>query len=119
MGAMPTVLIVDDNDGFRTRARTVLEKAGHQVVGEAAAGATALRTAAVKLPEIVLLDVMLPDMSGLDVAERLTVICPEATIVLISTREAADYGRRLKTSPARGFISKAELSERSLADVLI
>ncbi len=115
---MLTVLIVDDDQGFRAQARVLLERAGHEVVGEAVDGASAVVAADALAPELVLLDVMLPDVSGLDVADRLAVTCPAAAVVLISTREASDYGRRLKSSPAQGFISKAELSERSLRAVL-
>ena len=60
-----TVLIVDDNARFRARARRWLEAAGYTVVAEAADGASALEAAARHRPEVVLLDIGLPDMSGL------------------------------------------------------
>ena len=67
----PRVLIVDDHPSFRHFARRLLQAAGFRVVGEAGDGASALAEARRLRPELVLLDVLLPDMSGLAVAEAL------------------------------------------------
>ncbi len=66
----PTVLIVDDHAAFRASARALLQAEGFDVVGEAANGAEAVEAVAVLRPEIVLLDIQLPDLDGLAVAER-------------------------------------------------
>jgi DNA-binding NarL/FixJ family response regulator len=108
------VLIVDDHPGFRMWARTVLESAGYRVVGEAADGASALRVAEELRPDVVLLDIVLPDLSGFDLADRLTTSGFEPAVVLVSSRDAADYGGRIAASPAVGFIPKAELSGSAL-----
>jgi DNA-binding NarL/FixJ family response regulator len=110
-----TVLVVDDHEGFRGWARRCLEAAGHVVVGEAADGGTAIEAAGRLRPEVVLLDVSLPDMDGFAVADRLA---DESTVVLVSSREAADYEPRVQQSRAAGFISKADLSAGALAAVL-
>ena len=110
-----TVLVVDDHEGFRGWARLFLEAAGHVVVGEAADGGTAIEEARRLRPEVVLLDVSLPDMDGFAVADRLA---DESTVVLVSSREAADYEPRVERSRAAGFISKADLSAGALAAVL-
>jgi CheY-like chemotaxis protein len=67
----PTVLIVDDHAAFRASARALLQAEGFDVVGEAANGAAAVEAVAALRPEIVLLDIQLPDLDGLAVAEQL------------------------------------------------
>ena len=111
----PTVLIVDDHAAFRASARALLEAEGFDVVGEAADGAEALRAVAALRPEIVLLDIHLPDLDGLAVAEQLAAIPRAPAVVLTSSRDAAVYGPRVHTVPARGFIPKSALSGEALA----
>jgi DNA-binding NarL/FixJ family response regulator len=113
-----TVLIVDDHEPFRERARALLEAEGFAVVGEAADGASALAASHRLRPEIVLLDVQLPGPDGFAVAERFAAESHAPTVILISSRAAETYRRRLETSPARGFIAKAELSGECLASLL-
>jgi DNA-binding NarL/FixJ family response regulator len=110
----PTVLIVDDHAAFRASARALLQVEGFDVVGEAASGAAAVEAVAVLRPEIVLLDIQLPDLGGLAVAEQLAGAPDPPAVVLISSRDAAAYGPRLQATPARGFISKRELSGEAL-----
>lgn len=116
MAAVGTVLIVDDHAGFRAQARRMLEAAGYDVVGEAADGTTAVAATRSLTPDMVLLDVQLPDTNGFDVARALA--DQPAVIVLISSRAAADYGKRIEESGAQGFISKVDLSGASLDAVL-
>src|SRR5215204_6355716 len=89
------LLIVDDNARFRERARLRLEADGYTVVAEAADGASALEAARRHRPEVVLLDIGLPDMSGLEVAERLTRGPDPPAVVLTSTHDVADFGDRV------------------------
>jgi DNA-binding NarL/FixJ family response regulator len=113
--AMPrTVLVVDDHDSFRSFARALLQAEGFEIVGEAVDGASALEAAARLRPDLVLLDVQLPDLDGFQVAERLAARDDPPSVVLVSTRDAASYRRRLADTPARGFIPKAELSGPAL-----
>ncbi len=112
------MLIVDDHPGFRAQARALLMAAGYQVVGEAADGESGVRMARDLAPDIVLLDIQLPDITGFEVLQRVHGSPSRPVTVLISSRDAADYGRRIERSGARGFIAKAELSERTLAAVL-
>ena len=113
-----SVLIVDDHPSFRASARAVLEAEGFEVVGEADDGASALAAARALKPDVVLLDVQLPDASGFDICEFLCGDGPWPSIVLVSSREAADYDGLLQTSHARGFISKADLSGDSIRALL-
>ena len=112
------MLIVDDHPGFRAQARALLMAAGYEVVGEAADGESGVRAAGDLAPDVVLLDIHLPDITGFEVVERVGAGPGRPVIVLISSRDASDYGRRIERSGARGFIGKADLSARTLAAVL-
>jgi DNA-binding NarL/FixJ family response regulator len=113
-----SVLIVDDHKGFRVWARAFLEAQGYRVVGEAADGAEALSAVGRLRPDVVLLDVHLPDVDGFEVARR-AAEAPEApVVVLVSSRELVDFGRRVAESGVRGFISKVDLSGETLRAVL-
>jgi DNA-binding NarL/FixJ family response regulator len=114
----PTVLIVDDHEVFRTSARALLEADGFDVVGESADGGSALKAVSELRPQVVLLDIQLPDMDGFVVASRLAETVDPPTVVLISTRDAAAYGPRLRATPSRGFIPKSQLSGRTLAELI-
>lgn len=105
-------MIVDDHADFRAQAVELLEAAGYEVVGSCPDGQTALDAVAALRPDVVLLDVQLPDIDGFRVLARLA---GHPAVVLISTREAADYGSRLARSGAAGFITKADLSVEALA----
>jgi DNA-binding NarL/FixJ family response regulator len=111
-----TVLIVDDHPAFRTSARKLLELDGFDVVGEAADGASAVELARALDPELVLLDVGLPDISGFEVAKRLARAKPQ--VVLTSSRTSRDLGRRVQRSGALGFIPKDELSGEALQGLM-
>jgi DNA-binding NarL/FixJ family response regulator len=111
-------MIVDDNARFRVRARRRLEADGYVVVAEAADGASALETARRHRPNVVLLDIGLPDMSGLSVAEQLTSGPDSPAVVLTSTHDAADFGDRVARCGARGFVPKAELSGEAISALL-
>jgi CheY-like chemotaxis protein len=113
-----TVLIVDDHPSFRRLARKLVEAAGYVVVGDAADGAAAIEAVGALRPDVVLLDVLLPDMTGLDVARRLAARPERPLIVLTSSRSAADLGRTLLTEHAAGFISKRDLTVAALAALL-
>ena len=111
-------MIVDDNARFRVRARRRLEADGYTVVAEAEDGASALEAARRHRPEVVLLDIGLPDMSGLSVAERLTRESDPPAVVLTSTHDAADFGDRVASCGARGFVPKAALSGDAISALL-
>jgi DNA-binding NarL/FixJ family response regulator len=110
MGAR--AIVVDDHAAFRASARRLLELTGYDVVAEAGDGASGLALVRDLEPELVLLDVALPDMSGFDVADALA--GSQSTVVLVSSRDPSDLGRRAHASGAVGFIAKDQLSEDSL-----
>jgi DNA-binding NarL/FixJ family response regulator len=113
-----SVLIVDDHDGFRAFVRALLQSEGFEVIGEAGDGVSGIRAAEQLGPEVVLLDVQLPDLDGFEVAERLAADENAPVVVLVSTREATSYRARLAETPARAFIPKEELSAAALTAVL-
>jgi DNA-binding NarL/FixJ family response regulator len=104
------VLVIDDHAAFRQGARRLLEQGPFQVVAEAADGETGIRAFQAHRPDIVLLDIVLPDIDGFEVATRLLDDPAAPAIVLVSTRDEADYGNRVQRSGACGFIQKSRLS---------
>jgi DNA-binding NarL/FixJ family response regulator len=113
-----SVLIVDDHAMFRARARNIVEAAGLEVVGEAADAASALAECAALHPDLVLLDIQLPDGDGFAVAESLSGGADPPAVVLVSSREALDFGSRLRNTSALGFIQKEDLSATTLQALL-
>ena len=108
------MLIVDDHPAFRRAERAILEAEGFDVVAESATGLEALEAVQRFRPELVLLDIGLPDLDGIAVAGRMTTADRGLAVVLTSSRDACDCPPDLRTCGARGFIPKAELSGSAL-----
>jgi DNA-binding NarL/FixJ family response regulator len=106
----PSALIVDDHDGFRAVARRLLESGGFDVVGEAGNGNAAVEAARELRPDLVLLDVGLPDIDGFAVAERLAAEPDPPLVVLTTGRDPDDYRGRVFSRIVAGFLPKGELS---------
>jgi DNA-binding NarL/FixJ family response regulator len=113
-----TVLIVDDHPGFRSAARRLLELEGYIVIGEAPDGLSAIDAVRALRPDVVLLDIQLPDVDGFEVCKRLHGAGHPPTIVLTSSRDPADYGIPLAATAASAFVPKAELSGAGIAAAL-
>jgi DNA-binding NarL/FixJ family response regulator len=107
---MTTVLIIDDHGPFRVQARALLEADGFSVVGESPDGRSGLEAVRALRPDLVLLDIGLPDLGGFDIADQLAADGTSPGVVLTSSREARAYGPRLSRSPVLGFIAKDDLS---------
>ena len=106
---MVSILIVDDHPSFRSFARDLLESEGFDVIGESEDGRSGLRAALASRPDVVLMDVQLPDISGFEATRRILAELATA-VVLVSTRDQSDYGDDIESSGAAGFVPKAELS---------
>lgn len=111
-------MIADDHPSFRASARAILEADGFEVVGEAEDGAGAIAAAREHRPDVLLLDVQLPDLDGFAVCRELCRNGARPAVVLVSSRDACDYGALIDQSGARGFIPKAELSGEALSATL-
>ncbi len=113
-----TVLIVDDHVTFRQSARLLLESEGFEIVGEADDGRSALEKTAALGPDLILLDVQLPDIDGFEVATRITELGRPVAVVLVSSHDSGDFGSLVGACGARGFVAKADLSGERLRALL-
>jgi DNA-binding NarL/FixJ family response regulator len=114
----PTLLIVDDHGAFRSTARALLECDGWNVIGEAADGTSAIAAARELHPDVVLLDVRLPDIDGFSVAEQLTASGDGPAVIVTSSSDDPLYDERARKNGARGFIAKHDLSGDALERIL-
>jgi DNA-binding NarL/FixJ family response regulator len=117
-GVPKKVLIVDDHPSFRSAARLLLEHDGFEVVGEAEDGASGLAASARLAPDVILLDVNLPDLDGFDVASRICLDRAAPKVVLTSSRDPREFGPLVARSGAQGFIPKSELTGAALFALL-
>ena len=113
------VLIIDDNSDFRASARQLLERSGFVVVAEAGDGARGIDEAKAHAPDLVLLDVQLPDVDGFEVAERLSRLDVAVEVILTSSLDGTDFGALVTRSSALGFVPKAELSASAIEALLV
>jgi DNA-binding NarL/FixJ family response regulator len=103
---MTRLLVVDDVPLFRAGLTSALREAGFDVVGEADSAEGAVAQAELLTPDLVLLDVLMPGLSGLDVVEKITAVSPGSSVVLLTGSESeADLLTALKAG-ARGYIVK-------------
>jgi DNA-binding NarL/FixJ family response regulator len=114
---MNRIVIVDDHPAFRAWVRAVLAADGFQVAGEAPDGASALAKVQAVRPDVVLLDVQLPDTDGFEVADALLAAWPVPAIILTSSRDASAYAADLART-GLPFISKEDLSGSAIRTML-
>ena len=114
------LLIVDDNQRFLAAARDLLEREGMTVVGVASTSSDALRYADELQPDVALVDIVLGDESGVDLAQRLARRADggRTPVVLISTHAEEDFVELIEAGPAVGFLSKSKLSGLALHELL-
>jgi DNA-binding NarL/FixJ family response regulator len=110
---MRTVVLVDDDGRFRSVAARALAAEELEVVAEAANACAAMEAVSTWGPDLVLVDIGLPDVDGAEVARRLRRAGCQATLILISSRDA-EYGRRVAHGVADGFIPKDQLSRATI-----
>jgi two-component system nitrate/nitrite response regulator NarL len=113
------VLIVDDNEGFLSAARDLLESEGATVVATASSSADALRHAEELRPDVALVDIDLDHESGFDVAQRIACLSGKASpVILISAYPEQDFIDLIGGSPALGFLSKSSLTMAAVSALL-
>jgi CheY-like chemotaxis protein len=118
-GAAVRCLIVDDNDRFLQVAHDLLERDGIAVVGVADTSAEALRRAEQLCPNVALIDVMLGNELGFDLAYALTQTVPKPPhVIMISTYAETEFEDMIAASPAIGFLTKTHLSGSAIRALL-
>jgi DNA-binding NarL/FixJ family response regulator len=109
------VIVVDDQAPFRRAARAVIDAtAGFAAVGDMASGREALACADDLQPDLVLMDVNMPDMDGFEAAHRLTEAHPDSVVVLVSIQEPDELPSAMTSCGAVGFVRKQELRPATL-----
>jgi two-component system, NarL family, invasion response regulator UvrY len=117
LSASVTVLVVDDQPVFLRAARELIAATpGFEAVGEAMSGSDALEMASRLRPDLVLLDVRMPGMDGIETARRLAEIAPDAFVVLISLEVAAEL-EAVVPHGVDAHVRKQDLSVRTLSDL--
>ena len=108
---MSRVLLADDHQIVRQGLRSLLEKAGHEVVGEASDGREALKLARTLLPDIAVLDLSMPLLNGLDAAHEIRRIAPQIKTILLTMYTDKGYVLQALRAGARGYVLKTQAAE--------
>jgi DNA-binding NarL/FixJ family response regulator len=112
------VLIVDDQLPFRLAARTVIKRAnGFELVGEAASGEEALTQVAALRPALVLMDINMPGINGVEATRQIVAAHPDVVVFLCSTYALADLPPDASTSGATAYVNKEELAPSVIIDL--
>ncbi|MEA3275518.1 MAG: response regulator [Pseudomonadota bacterium] len=104
---MIKVFLVDDHELVRTGIRRILEEAGNiEVVGEAADGDTALKAARKAMPDVVLMDVNMPGMGGIEATRRIVRLLPDVKVIALTVLDDDPFPARLNEAGAVGYLTK-------------
>lgn len=108
-----TVMIVDDQPPFRAAARAVVDRvAGFELVAEVASGEEAVETSAHIAPQLVLMDINMGELDGIEATRIITGTDPRVKVILVSTYDLDDLPPGARTSGAIAYVNKDELSPR-------
>jgi DNA-binding NarL/FixJ family response regulator len=109
------VLVVDDQAPFRSAARAVLRRLdGFEFAGEASSGPEAIELVDRLRPALVLMDINMPEMSGIEATRQITAAHPEVVVILCSTYDAADLPPAAAASGAAAYVNKERLSSGTI-----
>jgi DNA-binding NarL/FixJ family response regulator len=112
------VLICDDQEVFRAAAREVVNAThGFEVVGEAETGEESVAAAGLLHPDLVLMDIHLPGIDGLEASRRIRAAHPKVTVLLLSTYDPEEFAARIEGSGAIAFIPKAAFGPDGLITI--
>jgi DNA-binding NarL/FixJ family response regulator len=110
-----SVLVVDDQAPFRSAARAVLRRLeGFEFAGEAASGPEAIELVDRLRPALVLMDINMPEMSGIEATRQITAAHPDVVVILCSTYDAADLPRAAAASGATAYVNKERLASDTI-----
>lgn len=105
---MTSILVVDDSDQWRSLIRSVLESIpSFRVVGEASDGLEGIEKAAALLPDVVLLDVGMPHLNGIEAAKKIRQVCPKSNIIFLTQERDSDIKRAALATGAVAYILKS------------
>jgi DNA-binding NarL/FixJ family response regulator len=112
------VLVVDDQEPFRLAAKDVVDSIENfTVVGEADSGEAAITVAWSTRPDVILMDVNLPGIDGIEATRRILAQSPGIVVVLLSTYEPARYAARIEVSGAAAYVHKDDFGPDRLAEI--
>ena len=115
MSGPRTVLVVDDQSPFRFAAKAVLRRLdGFELAGEAASGTEAIALVEELHPDLVLMDINMPGMNGIEATRRIVAAHPEAVVLLCSTYDVADLPPDVAASGATGYVNKERFGTEAL-----
>ena len=115
MGEKKTILIVDDHPFFREGVKSLLAKQStYRVAGEAGSGEEGLKKAKEIRPDLVIMDIGLPDVSGIDITRSIREILAETRVVILSMHLKIEYITKAFQAGATGYITKESATERLL-----
>jgi DNA-binding NarL/FixJ family response regulator len=110
-----SVIVVDDQAPFRLAAKAVLRRMeGFELVGEAENGVEAISLAHELQPDLVLMDINMPEMGGIEATRQIMAELPETVVILCSTYGVADLPPEAKTSGARAYVHKEQLDAATI-----
>ncbi len=112
------ILVADDHTMFRQGLRLLLERAGHEVAGEAADGHEARKLARALNPDIAILDLSMPLLNGIDVARELRSLAPEIKSIMLTMYPDSAYVLRALKVGAKGFVLKSQATEDLLRAIV-
>jgi len=112
------VLVVDDQAPFRLAARAVVRRAeGFELVAEAATGEEAVTSVAEVRPDLVLMDINMPGINGIEATRQITSAHPDAAVILLSTYQAADLPGGADTCGAAAYVNKEDFGPATVTDL--
>jgi DNA-binding NarL/FixJ family response regulator len=114
----PRVLLAEDNDAMRETLRELLEDEGVEVVGEAVDGVEAVALAQTVIPDVVLMDLRMPRLNGLEATQAIKQVCPEVRVLVLSAYADAGLSEDAAAAGADGYVVKGSPYEALLAKVL-